>query len=118
MFQVTPNTQNFQVRYIITHPATGDFNCAAGKKYLQDLRQRRKKELMELTALTGTNINNWQDDASAKNDEEKNTLAQYATLLPQVKDEIENKSTMPAGMILLGVVMLGGAGLMRWKGLI
>ena len=70
MFQVTPNTENFQARYIITHPATGDFNCDAGKKYLQDLKARRKKELSELTALTGTNINNWQDEATAKNDEE------------------------------------------------
>ena len=47
MFQVTPNTENYQARYIITHPATGDFNCDAGKKYLQDLRQRRKKELLD-----------------------------------------------------------------------
>ena len=34
MFQVTPNTENYQARYVITHPATGDFNCDAGKKYL------------------------------------------------------------------------------------
>ena len=118
MFQVTPNTQNYQARYIITHPATGDFNCAAGKKYLQDLRQRRKKELIALTALTGTNINNWQDEATAKNDEEKNISAQYATLLPQVKAEMENKETMPIGIVLFGAAMLGGAGLMRWKGII
>ena len=118
MFQVTPNTQNYQARYIITHPATGDFNCDAGKKYLEDLRKRRKKELIELTALTGTNINNWQDEATAKNDEETNVSAQYATLLPQVKNEIENKENMPAGIILFGIAMLGGAGLMRWKGVI
>lgn len=117
-FQVTPNTETFQARYIITHPATGDFNCDAGRKYLQDLRTRRKKELRELTALTGTNINNWQEEAMAKNDEEINASAQYASLLPQVKDEMENKQTMPAGLILFGVVMLGGAGLMRWKGII
>ena len=118
MFQVTPNTENYQARYIITHPATGDFTCAAGKKYLQDLRQRRKKELIELATLTGTNINNWQDEATAKNDEETNVSAQYATLLPQVKSEIENKEAMPGGIILFGIAMLGGAGLMRWKGMI
>ena len=118
MFQVTPNTQNYQARYIITHPASGDFNCAAGQKYLKDLRQRRKKELVELTLLTGTNINNWQDEATAKNDEETNVQAQYATLLPLVKDEMENKEDMPAGIILFGVAMLGGAGFMRWKGMI
>lgn len=118
MFQVTPNTETFQARYVITHPATGDFNCAAGKKYLQDLKARRKKELMELTALTGTNINNWQDDAIAKNDEETNVAAQYATLIPQVKEEEANKQHMPVGFILFAAAMLGGAGLMRWKGLI
>ena len=118
MFQVTPNTETFQARYVITHPATGDFNCVAGKKYLQDLRQRRKKELMELTALTGTNINNWQDEVTAKNDEETNESAQYATLLPQVKDEMENKESMPVGIVLFGAAMLGGAALMRWKGII
>ena len=118
MFQVTPNTENYQARYIITHPATGDFTCAAGKKYLQDLRQRRKKELIELATLTGTNINNWQEEATAKNDEETNVSAQYATLLPQVKSEIENKEAMPGGIILFGIAMLGGAGLMRWKGMI
>ncbi len=118
MFQVTPNTETFQARYVITHPATGDFNCAAGKKYLQDLKARRKKELVELTALTGTNINNWQDDATTKNDEETNVAAQYATLLSQVKEETENKERMPVGIIVFAAAMLGGAGLMRWKGLI
>jgi len=118
MFQVTPNTENYQARYIITHPATGDFNCAAGKKYLQDLKQRRKKELWQLTTLTGTNINNWQEDAMAKDDEETNASAQYATLLPQVKDEMDNKGTMPVGIVLFGVALVGAAGLMRWKGMI
>ncbi len=40
-FQVTPNTENYQARYIITHPATGDFSCEAGKKYLKQLKERR-----------------------------------------------------------------------------
>jgi len=118
MFQVTPNTLNYQARYIITHPATGDLSCAAGQKYLQDLKQRRKKELVELTALTGTNINNWQEEATAKNDEQINEAAQYATLLPQVKDEMENKENAPTGIIIFGIAILGGAGLMRWKGFI
>lgn len=117
-FQVTPNQEQYQARYIITHPATGDFNCAAGKKYLQDLRARRKKELLELTVLTGTNINNWQEEAMAKNEEEINVSAQYATLLPQLKDETENKETAPTGIIIFGMAMVGAAGLLRWKGMI
>lgn len=118
MFQVTPNTETFQARYIITHPATGDLSCAAGKKYLQDLRQRRKKELVQLTALTGTSINNWQDDATAKNDETPVAAVQYATLLPEVKKETDSEKTLPGGMILLSALVLGGAGFMRWKGFV
>ena len=118
LFQVTPNTENFQARYIITHPANGDLSCDAGKKYLQDLKQRRKKELQELTRLTGTDIYNWQEDALAKNDEAVNTDVQYATLIPQYKHDLENKSSAPAGIILVSALVLGGAGLMRWKGLI
>ena len=119
MFQVTPNTATFQARYIITHPATGDLSCAAGKKYLQDLKQRRKKELNELTALTGTDLNNWQQDASAKNDEETDVPAQYATLLPEVKNNnTEKEKNMPAGFIFFGVAIACSAGIMRWKGIV
>ena len=78
---------------------------------------------MELTVLTGTNINNWQEEATAKNDEATNVSTQYATLLPQVKEDPDNyreknKETMPVGILLFGAAMLGGAGLMRWKGII
>ena len=116
MFQVTPNTETFQARYVITHPATGDFTCDAGKKYLQDLKTRRKKELRELTALTGTNINNWQDDATAKNDEETVVEVQYATLLPQIKNETEKRGS--AGLILFSALLLGSAGFLKWKGFV
>ncbi|MBK7121914.1 MAG: DUF2330 domain-containing protein [Chitinophagaceae bacterium] len=118
MFQVTPNTENYQARYIITHPASGDLNCDAGKKYLHALKQRRKKELMELTFLTGTNINNWQDDVTTINESEIDATARYTALMPQVKSDMENNETAPAGIILLGAAMLGAAGLMRWKGII
>ncbi len=120
MFQVTPNTQNFQARYIITHPATGEFTCNAGKKYLQELKQRRKKELIELTALTGTNMNNWQQDASVKNDNENEAVieVQYATLLTGLQKENDKKKTLPGGLILLSAGLLGGAGFLKWRGLV
>ena len=118
MFQVTPNTETFQARYVITHPAAGDFNCDAGKKYLQDLKKRRRNELIELTSLTGKNINTWQDDATAANDEEAVPEAQYATLLPQVKEEMEREDHSPTGIILMSMVLLGSAGFLRWKGFV
>jgi len=59
LFQETANTENFQARYIITHPATGDLNCPAGKKYLDELKERRKDELEMLTYLTGKGVADW-----------------------------------------------------------
>jgi hypothetical protein len=68
MFEETANNENYQARYIITHPATGEFNCDAGKKYLHDLKERRKDELQMLTTLTGKNYSNWD---VVTNDEDK-----------------------------------------------
>ena len=116
MFQVTPNTETFQARYVITHPAPGNFTCDAGKKYLQELKRRRKNELMELTALTGKNIDTWQDDATAANDEEDVAEAQYINLLPEVKEEMEKENNSPIGILLMSAVVLGSAGFLRWRG--
>jgi hypothetical protein len=53
-FQVTPNNENFQCRYVMTYPASGsDFTCDEGQEYLVDLYNRRKLEVDELSALTG-----------------------------------------------------------------
>jgi hypothetical protein len=117
-FQVTPNTANFQARYIITHPATGDFNCDAGRKYLQDLKKRRKNELQELTLLTGKNIDNWQDDIALENEEVKSPDVQYAHLLPVLRAEKATEKRLPAGVIFFSVVLLGSAGFLRWKGIV
>ena len=117
-FQVTPNTETFQARYVITHPATGNFTCEAGKKYLQDLTKRRKAELLELTALTGKDIDNWQEDATAKDDEEDVAEAQYASLLPQVKIDRENDNQSTKGFLLIGLAFAGAGAVMRWKGVI
>ena len=45
------------------------FDCEAGKKYLQQLKEKRKEELQTLTALTGKTYSDW--DVTASN-EEKN----------------------------------------------
>ena len=52
-FQVTPNKEHFQARYVVHNPATGDLQCSEGFKYLKKLRQRRSQELMEMEALAG-----------------------------------------------------------------
>lgn len=52
-FQETPNKENFQARYIITHPAYGTFDCEEGGRYIKATQQRRTRELQQLALLTG-----------------------------------------------------------------
>ena len=101
-FQVTPNTENYQARYIITHPATGDFNCDAGKKYLKDLKQRRADEMEMLTRLTGKGYGDWD---VVSNEEEKAVPAEatYASL----SHETSERTKRTNGVILAGIGVLG-----------
>ena len=106
-FQVTPNTENFQARYVITHPANGDFNCEAGKKYLKELKKRRQNELAMLSNLTGKGYDDW--DLVAINNEEKfvPAVATYKTL-SQVKNEDKKtgKNVLFAAIGILGIASL------------
>ena len=52
-FQITTNTENFQGRYVIRHPAPGPFDCDEAQPYLRKLKSRRRKEVKELASLTG-----------------------------------------------------------------
>jgi hypothetical protein len=53
VFQVTPGTGNFQGRYVMHHPATGDLNCDEGQAYLRTLKERQSRERRNLAWLTG-----------------------------------------------------------------
>lgn len=53
VFMATPNQEHFQGRYVIHNPAGGTFDCEEGKKYLEMLGMRKRRELDELAALTG-----------------------------------------------------------------
>jgi hypothetical protein len=64
MFQETANRENFQARYIIQHPAYGDFSCSEGKHYVSEVMQRRKQELNELAMLTGWDVSPYYQYAS------------------------------------------------------
>ncbi len=59
LFQATPDRSNFQGRYILSHPATGNLQCEAGKQYKQTLATRRQKEVQELATLTGWNTSGY-----------------------------------------------------------
>jgi Na+-translocating ferredoxin:NAD+ oxidoreductase RnfD subunit len=52
-FQVTPNNEQFQARYVLTNPASGEFDCEEGQVYIETLLERRKLEVDEYAALTG-----------------------------------------------------------------
>jgi hypothetical protein len=109
VFQETPNRENYQARYIITHPATGDLNCEAGKKYLKELKDRRKKEMEMLTSLTGKGYDDW-DVVMDK--EETVAGASYASVSSEIKTQATKKETgkdiFMASMALLSMITVVG----------
>src|SRR6187551_3149112 len=109
MFQVTPNKDNYQARYVITHPATGDFNCDAGKKYVKELKQRRADELDMLTYLTGKDYSNW--DMVSEQPEEKYVPkeASYASIAPSIQNKPKkDKGILVATLSVVGLISLAG----------
>ncbi|HXB43843.1 MAG TPA: DUF2330 domain-containing protein [Puia sp.] len=111
MFQETANRENFQSRYIVTHPATGDFNCEAGRKYLEQLKERRTDELEMLTYLTGKTYSDWDQVASADQGKLIPIESTYARLASSAK----SKSSKKSNTILLAT--LGTMGLISLVGL-
>lgn len=52
-FRVTSDKGNFQGRYIMNHPFTGNVQCEAGREYVQNMRRRLREEAVELAKITG-----------------------------------------------------------------
>lgn len=108
VFQVTPNTENYQARYIVTHPATGDFSCDAGKKYLKELKQRRSDEMEMLAYLTGKTYKDWD---VVLNEEERFIPADagYASVAETINDQPKRSNTLLFSTIaVMGLVSLIG----------
>ncbi len=53
VFHETGDRTNFQGRYVLRNPATGDLSCEAGQAYKKELRTRWERDARELAALTG-----------------------------------------------------------------
>ena len=57
MFQATSDRTNYQGRYVMRHPWTGDENCPEADRYREQLYERQKKEAQNLASLTGWSLN-------------------------------------------------------------
>jgi len=115
-FQETANTSNFQTRYIVTHPATGDLNCGPGQKYLGELKERRKDELKMLTFLTGKGYDDW--DMVVRAEEEKFIPASdsYTAAAFALKNRpFPGGRLLATGIGLMGLLSAFGLGFLRKK---
>jgi len=56
VFQETGDRTNFQGRYVLRHPWTGEAKCDAGKRYLASLPERQRTEAKTLADLTGWEV--------------------------------------------------------------
>lgn len=56
MLQVTEDRQNFQGRYVMRHPWTGEATCETADSYYAGLRDRFEKEAKNLANMTGWDI--------------------------------------------------------------
>jgi hypothetical protein len=53
VFQETADRENFQGRYVMRHPFTGEISCGAGDAYRLEVARRRQREAENLASLTG-----------------------------------------------------------------
>jgi hypothetical protein len=57
VFQETQDRQNFQARYVLRHPWSGEPGaCSAAAAYLSELPERQEREAQTLANLTGWNV--------------------------------------------------------------
>jgi hypothetical protein len=114
-FQATANTENFQARYIITHPAAGTFNCEEGKRYLSDLKDRRRKELNMLASLTGKDASDW--DITLNDEENMNITADVTySSLSQTAANAPGKTGGSTEIILASAIIAGCIIAVKFKG--
>ena len=58
VFQETADRQNFQARYVLRHPWTGEAgSCAAAPAYFEEVARRKEREAATLASLTGWDVN-------------------------------------------------------------
>ncbi|MEO0469836.1 MAG: DUF2330 domain-containing protein, partial [Bacteroidota bacterium] len=126
-FQITPNQQHFQGRYVMHNPAGGDLSCDEGQKYLKELHSRRLKEVNNLVDLTGWDRNEHMAYVSEFDHLIKGGQQPYFGPLPE-KQEHDKGGLLPFGgggfgggngwwILLLGMALMTGMALQmrRWR---
>jgi len=83
-FQVTPNKEHFQARYILTNRAHGDLTCEEGQKYCAKVVKERANELENLYDLTSWNTTSYSSYVN-----EYYSLLDNKALLNEIKIEEE-----------------------------
>jgi hypothetical protein len=56
VFQETADRSNFQARYVLRHPWTGNRACPAAEEYRREVTRRQENQARRLADLTGWNI--------------------------------------------------------------
>jgi hypothetical protein len=56
VFQQTADRSNFQGRYVLRHPFTGEARCRQADEYRRRLRERQEREAQTLASLTGWSL--------------------------------------------------------------
>ncbi len=114
-FQVTPDKENFQARYVIRHPAKGDLSCDQGITYRENLENRRRLEVEELASLSGWTNPNYEDyiteySTSSRQDKYAPNRQDFTPATPISDDDSDQN---PGKMIFLIIGSLGLAILFR-----
>ena len=106
VFQETPNTEQVQARYVLTHPAEGDLSCEEGQKYLEGLYYRRMREMDELAMLTGWDVSIFQSYVNEIKlrlpQEKRNELVPFIS--PGTDDGGRGPGSLPYVLLLIGVL--------------
>lgn len=108
MFQVTPNTETFQARYILTNPAHGDFSCNEGQAYIRKLASKRRMEVSELFALTSWNTEKYKTyiyeyNKHLKNKMDEDTDEEGSYLVPV--DDPGSNNRMYLTLLLVSIMI-------------
>lgn len=110
VFQETSNRENFQARYVIHHPATGDLSCAEGQNYLNELKTRKRNELSNLAKLTGWKTNQFGAYYYQHQFNPKTILQdteQGEILLPgNDNDQNDDQNLPPKNNLLIGISLI------------